>query len=269
VIDLKNHYGFTRTPFGKDLAPSMLCRYPAHAEAVARITWCAREKALGVITGEVGAGKTAAARAAIAALDQTRHTLIYLPDPTTGIRGIHHHVVTALGGRPAHGSAALAAQAAALIAAEHSERGRLPLLVVDEAHLLTHAQLEAVRILTNSEMDAASPLSCLLIGQPTLRRMLRLGVLAALDQRIGLRYAMPPVTGEQTAAYITHHLQLAGRADTLFSDDAVAVVHDAGRGLPRAVNNIATQALVAAMAARKNIIDEQSARTAVNEITSD
>jgi len=79
----------------------------------------------------VGAGKTVAARAAIAALDQTRHTLIYLPDPTTGIRGIHHHVVTALGGRPAHGSAALAAQAAALIAAEHSERGRLPLLVVD------------------------------------------------------------------------------------------------------------------------------------------
>ena len=36
-----------------------------------------------------------------------------------------------------------------------------------------------------------------------------------------------------------------------------------------AVNNIATQALVAAMADRKNIVDEQSARTAVSEITSD
>jgi len=68
MIDVKNHYGFTRTPFGKDLAPSMpFCRYPAHAEAVARITWCARERALGVITGEVGSGKTASARAAIAA----------------------------------------------------------------------------------------------------------------------------------------------------------------------------------------------------------
>ena len=269
MIDLKNHYGFTRTPFGKDLAPSMLCRYPAHAEAVARITWCARERALGVITGEVGSGKTASARAAIAALDQTRHTLLYLADPTTGTRGIHHHAVTALGGRPAHGSAELAAQAASLIAAEHGERGRVPLLVIDEAHLLTHAQLEAVRILTNSEMDAASPLACLLIGQPTLRRMLRLGVLAALDQRIGLRYAMPAMTGEQTAGYITHHLQLAGRSDTIFSEDAMTLVHDAARGLPRAVNNIATQALVAAMAARKNIVDEQSARAAVNEITSD
>ena len=180
MIDLRNHYGFTRTPFGKDLAPGMLCHYPAHAEAVARITWCARERAVGVITGEVGAGKTVAARAAIAALDQTRHTLIYLADPTTGTRGIHYQVVTALGGRPAHGSATLAAQAAGLLAAEHNERGRVPVLAIDEAHLLTHHQLEAVRLLTNAEMDAVSPLACLLIGQPTLRRMLRLGVLAAL-----------------------------------------------------------------------------------------
>ena len=62
----------------------MLHQHPALAEAAARITWCARERALGVITGEVGSGKTVAARAAIAALDQTRHTLIYLADPTTG-----------------------------------------------------------------------------------------------------------------------------------------------------------------------------------------
>jgi type II secretory pathway predicted ATPase ExeA len=269
MIDLRNHYGFTRTPFGKDLAPSMLCHYPAHAEAVARITWCARERALGVVTGEVGSGKTASARAAVAALDQTRHTLIYLADPTTGTRGIHYQVVTALGGRPAHGSATLAAQAAALLAAEHNERGRVPVLAIDEAHLLTHHQLEAVRILTNAEMDAASPLACLLLGQPTLRRMLRLGVLAALDQRIAIRYAMPAMTAEQTGPYITHHLKLAGRSDPLFSDDAVTLIHDAARGLPRAVNNLATQALVAAMTGRKNIVDEHSARAAVTEVTTD
>ena len=132
-----------------------------------------------------------------------------------------------------------------------------------------HGQLEAVRILTNSQMDSASPLACLLIGQPTLRRMLRLGVLAALDQRIALRYAMPAMTPEQTAAYITHHLKLAGRSDPLISDDAAALIHDAARGLPRAVNNLATQALVAAMAGRKSIVDEQSARAAVTEITTD
>ena len=96
-----------------------------------------------------------------------------------------------------------------------------------------------------------------------------LGVLAALDQRIALRYAMPALTPDQTSGYITHHLTLAGRSDPLFSDDAAALIHDAARGLPRAVNNLATQALVAAWAARKNIVDEHSARAAVTEITTD
>ena len=68
---------------------------------------------------------------------------------------------------------------------------------------------------------------------------------------------------------LAHHLKLAGRADPLFSSDAVALIHDAARGLPRAVNNLATQALVAAMAGRKNIVDEQSARAAVTEVTTD
>jgi type II secretory pathway predicted ATPase ExeA len=47
------------------------------------------------------------------------------------------------------------------------------------------------------------------------------------------------------------------------------LIHDAARGLPRAVNNLATQALVATMAGRKNIVDEQSARAAVTEVTTD
>ena len=128
---LQGFYGFTRMPFGRDLAPGMLHRHAGHAEAVARISWCVDENALGVITGEVGAGKTVAVRAALAALDQARHTVIYLPNPAVGVRGIHHAIVTALGGRPAHGTAALTAQSAGALAAEHAERGRTPVLVID------------------------------------------------------------------------------------------------------------------------------------------
>jgi hypothetical protein len=57
------------------------------------------------------------------------------------------------------------------------------------------------------------------------------------------------MTGEWTASYITHHLQLAGRSGPLFSDDATALIHATSRGLPRAVNNLAIQALIAAYAA--------------------
>ena len=77
------------------------------------------------------------------------------------------------------------------------------------------------------------------------------------------------MTAEQTSGYLTHHLKLAGRSDPLFSEDAATLIHDAARGLPRAVNNLATQALIAAWAGRKNIVDEQSARAAVTEVTTD
>ena len=61
----------------------------------------------------------------------------------------------------------------------------------------------------------------------------------------------------------------AGRADTLFSDDAIALIHQVSRGLPRAINNLAVQALIAAYATKKNIVDESSTRTAITEITAD
>lgn len=64
IEKLQSHYGFVRIPFGRSLAPGMLHRHGANAEAVARIGWCVTERALGVITGEVGAGKTVAIRAA-------------------------------------------------------------------------------------------------------------------------------------------------------------------------------------------------------------
>jgi type II secretory pathway predicted ATPase ExeA len=266
---LQAHYGFSRMPFGRDLAPQMLHRSHGHNEAVARIGWCIQERALGVITGEVGSGKTVATRAATSALDASRNTLIYLGNPAVGARGIYHGIVTALGGVPRFHKASLIPQTVDLLAAEENERGKRVVVAIDEAHLLTPDQLEEIRLLTNSDLDSRSSFACLLVGQPTLRRRIKLGMFAALDQRIALRFAMPPLTPAETGDYITHHLKLAGRADTLFSDDAVGLIHQVSRGLPRAINNLAVQALIAAYATKKNIVDESSARAAITEITAD
>ena len=51
--------------------------------------------------------------------------------------------------------------------------------------------------------------------------------------------------------------------------DAVTLIHDASRGLPRQVNNLATQTLIAAYAQNKSICDESSARAALAEITAE
>ena len=90
------------------------------------------------------------------------------------------------------------------LAAEENERGKRFVVAVDEAHLLTPDQLEELRLLTNADMDSHSAFACLLIGQPTLRRRIKLGTFAALDQRIALRFAMPPMTPAETTSYVAH-----------------------------------------------------------------
>ena len=124
-------------------------------------------------------------------------------------------------------------------------------------------------MLTSADMDATSPFACLLVGQPTLKQRMNLGAFAALDQRISLRCELTGMTPDETGSYIAHHTALAGRTDTLFSADAIALIHQTSRGLPRAVNNLAVQALVAAYAAGKAIVDESSARAAVTEVTTE
>ena len=248
--------------------PAMLHRHAGHGEAVARITWCVDQHAIGVITGEVGAGKTVAVRAATAALDPSRHVIIYLPNPSSGCAAcsttssprsatpqlLHRHP-----GPPGRRGAG-----------HRTRRTRPhPVLVVDEAHLLDNQQLEAIRLLTNHDMDTGSPFAVILVGQPSLRHRLRLGVLAALDQRIAVRYAIAGMNGADTADYIRHHCKIAGRADTLFSDDAIGLIHNASRGHPRAVNNLALHALTAAFAADHAIVDEKAARIAISETAAD
>ena len=98
---------------------------------------------------------------------------------------------------------------------------------------------------------------------------LKLVAYAALDQRVALRYHLDGMDAAETATYITQHLALAGRKDTLFSDDAITLIHQTGRGLPRAVNNLAVQVLTAAFADKKSVVAERSAAAAVTELAAD
>jgi type II secretory pathway predicted ATPase ExeA len=65
VID---RFGLTRMPFGRDLPPGRLHSTPTAPRPAARITWAVAAKTIGLITGEVGTGRTAAVRATVAGL---------------------------------------------------------------------------------------------------------------------------------------------------------------------------------------------------------
>src|SRR6266851_7482804 len=172
-----------------------------------------------------------------------------------------HHVVTivhALGAAPRGFKAELVAQTQSLLAAEEHERRRRVVLVIDEAHLLTPDQLEAIRLLTDADMDSATSCSLLLVGQPSAPTPH--GHFAALDQRIATRYQIAPMDLGESAEYLRHQLALVGRTDPLFADDAIARLHKASLGLPRLLNNAATAALIAATTAGKALVDDDCAK---------
>ena len=73
----------------------------------------------------------------------------------------------------------------------------------------------------------------------------------------------------EPAAYLGHPPKLAGREDPLFADDAIARLHRVASGLPRALNNAATAALIAAAATGKDLVDDTCATKAVAELTRD
>jgi type II secretory pathway predicted ATPase ExeA len=263
------HFGLTRTPFSKSIPAKDLFARAAHGEAVARIGFCVAEAALGVVVGDVGVGKTVSVRAAVTGLDPTRHQIIYVPNPAFGTRGLYVTIVRALGADARFHKAEVMAQAADLLAAEEAERHRRVVIIIDEAHLLSAEQLEELRLLTNSQMDSASPFAGILVGQPTLARQLRMGIFAALDQRIATRYHIKAMDLAESVNYLRHHLSLVGRDEPLFADDAVARLHRASNGLPRALNNAATAALIAAAADGKNLVDDACAKKAAAELTRD
>ena len=78
---IQSYLGFSTMPFSRGLAPGKLFRSSDHAQAIARIGYGITTRGITVITGEVGVGKTVAARAAIDRAEPARHHLIYIPDP--------------------------------------------------------------------------------------------------------------------------------------------------------------------------------------------
>ena len=260
----ENYYGLTKTPFSKEISPSELFAWPGHDEVTARLTYLGKQKAIGVLTAEVGCGKTVALRALTSSLDASRHSIVYF-NGLADLRGFYLSLITALGGSPEYLRAHLTRQAKELIAAQISDKRKNLVIIIDEAHLVSVGFLEELRLLTNEAMDSTSQFALILSGQPMLRQKLNLTQLNALSQRVSLRCCLKGLCLEETAGYIRHHLSLVGRSDPVFSDDAISLIHSSSAGIPRRINNLAVQALMAGFVEQKGIIDESCVKRAVAE----
>jgi len=252
---IKDYFGLNETPFTKYVLAANLYRSQAWQELSARLDHIVKNRALGVITGEVGAGKSTAVRALSARLDPIRYPFIYVTDSGLEPRGFYREVLSQFGVTPAFYQRDARRQFDRVLLDAYENQGKQPVLVIDEAHLLSATMLAEVRFLTNFQFDSLSPFALILVGQPELRATLRLRAFEPVRQRISVRYHLGGLEEQETRAYVEHVLKQAGASRSLFSDTAISQIHTLSRGIPRVINNLCTACLLDVMGQGGQLVD--------------
>jgi type II secretory pathway predicted ATPase ExeA len=260
-------YGFTRIPFSKDIPPQDILATPGQAELAARLSYLVSDQGIGLVTGEIGSGKSTAVRSFVASLDPNRHLIIYLSNPTLGMSGLFRDILLALGYEPLFSKPKMVTRIRSAFDELIRTKQRFPLLIIDEAHLLPLFAFEQFRLLLSTHMDSRSLGSLLLVGPPILNQTLHLSIHEAFRQRLTNAYQIPSLDLKQTIEYINHHLHIAGYlSGSPFSDDALKRIFEYSRGLPRQINRICTTALISGRLEQKQILDDSTIRKAIAEL---
>ena len=132
---------------------------------------------------------------------------------------------------------------------EERQRGATVVLLVDEAQSLSNELLEELRMLTNIETHSEKLVTLVLVGQPQLADRLNDERLGQLKQRIELRCTLSPFELAETVMYIRNRVRIAGGdAVEMFTRDAIQLIHERSRGIPRSISVICENALVGAFA---------------------
>ena len=262
----QRHFAFNRLPFENDLATDELFESSAHLEAQARLKHLIELRGIGLLTGEVGTGKTTVCRHVTSALHPGLHRVFYVSLTTGNVLDMYKSIAWEMG-LPEERSRATAYRAIRIeITRLVQEAKQLPVLIVDEAHHLRNDVLEDLRLLTQFSMDAERRLCMLLVGLTELRRRLSMAVHESLSQRLVVRHHVGSLGREELDAYLGHRLRLAGCELPLFEPPAIEAMFQGSRGLPRQINRIAHYALSAAAVNKARTVTDDHMHQALDEL---
>jgi general secretion pathway protein A len=250
-------YGLKELPFALTPDPRFIYFTPSHTEAMANLHYGIESgKGLIVVTGEVGTGKTTILRWMMNRLDRTV-LVAYLFNPRMTVAEFYQYISSPklLDVPRWESKSELLLKLGDVLDSRHS-RGLRTVLIIDEAHGLSPAVLEEIRLLSNFESDSAKQLQIVLTGQPELRVVLNQPELRQLKQRIALRCEIKPLPDiEETERYIASRLLAAGADSTnIFTPGAVDFIFRCSEGIPRQINNVCDNALLAGFAAGAHAI---------------
>jgi general secretion pathway protein A len=253
-----NYYGLRELPFELTSNPKYLFFTEQHREALTVLEYgLSSAKAVTLLVGDAGTGKTSLLQAALQSERCRGVRTVFLSNPTL-TRTEFVETLAALFdlGPSAKQSKASLLESLEAVLRERRARGEITALVVDEAQSLSDELLEELRLLTNMETPTEKLLPLALAGQPELTARLNEPELRQLKQRVALRCQIGPLTLQETAGYISSRIRTAGGNTThLFTREAVTLVHEHSRGIPRTMSVICDNALVAGFALSKKPVN--------------
>jgi len=240
----KTHFGLTEVPFG--LTPNTQFYHPLvpHFEALQVLTTAlASGEGFIKVTGEVGTGKTLICRKLLNELGDD-YVIAYLPNPYLTPNEMRAAVASELSLDSNLDQQQLTAALNHRLIALSAEDKQVVLLI-DEAQMLPHETLEALRLISNLETESKKLMQVVLFGQPELDARLKQDNLRQLRQRITFSYQLRPLLANETASYVEHRLTVSGyRGAPLFAPKALKLLHQSSGGIPRLINVLAHKCLM-------------------------
>ncbi|MBN1515487.1 AAA family ATPase [Candidatus Sumerlaeota bacterium] len=262
-------FGLEEAPFNLTPDSRFLYLSRQHREAIGALLYGIQErKGFIMLTGDVGAGKTTVCRALLRDLGESEIEFAvifnsYLTDIEL-LRAINDDF----------GIDSTAETKKGLIDAlniyllERFNQGRTCVLIIDEAQNMAPETLEQVRMISNLETESEKLIQIVLMGQPELNDIMALPELEQLNQRITVRYHLKPLPEDEVPAYIRHRLNRAqAKIEINWTPGALRRIFEHSAGVPRKINVVCDNALMAAYVASSYIVDERMVRQAVSEIT--
>jgi general secretion pathway protein A len=150
---------------------------------------------------------------------------------------------------------------------EEFESGRTVVLMIDEAQLLPPETLEFLRLLSNFETDREKLIQTVLVGQPELDNTLARRDMRQVNQRVALRARLQPLSPNESMEYIEHRLLASGAEDLaqILSPHAAWRIAEAACGIPRTINILADNVLIAGLGAGQRPVGAWLADNAIRE----
>lgn len=246
-------YGLAEPPFDLTPNPRFLFLSTRQREALSNLRYAlATSKGFALILGEAGTGKTTLVRTALAELGQTTSKYVLVSNPTLGRTEFYELLARefALSADAQQSKTHFLMELQRDVEARFSAGG-LTGLIVDEAQSMPHELLEEIRLLGNIETSTTKLLNIVLSGQPELAARLNDPSLRQLKQRIALRCELKPLSVDETAAYISGRIRIAGGSPgDIFTRETVIAIHDASAGIPRTINVLCDNTLIGGFAAQ-------------------